>query len=130
MRLLIATIFLCLFAFPAQAGFQHEWDTPSYSSRKSVKVYRVKKQRAAKAHPFAMPIKAVETVVDGARRLAGVATSALPSPLQNALRQVAASCAGFRVISAHRPGYPSAGTVGGDNAKAGARRRDLAERVL
>ena len=113
MRLIFAAALLCLFAFPAQAGFQHEWDSPSYSSRKSVKrvvKQRIVRQKRAKAHPFAVPIKAVETVVDGARRLAGVATSVLPSPLQNALHQVAASCSGFRVISAHRPGARIAGT--------------------
>lgn len=118
MRLIFAAALLCLFAFPAQAGFQHPWDAPSYSARKTVKVVRVKKQRVVRRGQspglrgtyFDSPQSVAKGVVSTAKRLVGVATSALPTPLQNALRQVAASCSGFRVISAHRPGARIAGT--------------------
>jgi hypothetical protein len=126
MRAFLAASLLCLFALtPASAGFQHPWDSPSYFAPQKVKAVqirrhnvakarvvwrRVVKQKAVKTHPFALPIKAVEAVVDGARRLAGVTSSALPSQLQNILHQVAAACAGFRVTSACRPGATVAGT--------------------
>jgi hypothetical protein len=136
MRALLATPLLCLFACaPAQAGFQHPWDPPGYSSPRAVRHARVKQprlirqrstsRRTASRHMAGrMAARPAETVrprpfilrdasagiADAAGKLIGVATAALPTPLQDALRRVAAACAGFRVTSACRPGAIVAGT--------------------
>jgi hypothetical protein len=136
MRALLATLPLCLFACaPAQAGFQHPWDPPGYSSPEAVRHARVKRPRVVRQqsasrrtasrhmagrtaarpaeivrqHPFVVR-DAVAGITDAAGKLIGAATSALPTPLQDALRRVGAACAGFRVTSACRPGATVAGT--------------------
>jgi hypothetical protein len=136
MRALLATPLLCLFAVaPVQAGFQHPWDPPGYSSPPRVERARVKQPRMfrqrsasrriasrhmagrttarpaeiARQHPFVLR-DASAGIADAAGKLIRVATSALPMPLQDALRRVAAACAGFRVTSACRPGATVAGT--------------------